>query len=65
MKNMNCCFILSIIRLIIHFVTFVILMGEIHSWLTSINSFSLSELMPKVKAEQVETVEGCTHEVNA
>jgi len=29
-----------------------------------VSSFSLSELMPKVKAEQVETVEGCTHEVN-
>uniref|UniRef100_A0A9J7ZNM8 Mtr4 exosome RNA helicase n=1 Tax=Cyprinus carpio carpio TaxID=630221 RepID=A0A9J7ZNM8_CYPCA len=28
-----------------------------------LSSFSLSELMPKVKAEQVETVEGCTHEV--
>ncbi|TRY65301.1 hypothetical protein DNTS_015452 [Danionella cerebrum] len=29
----------------------------------SISSAGLSELMPKVKAEQVETVEGCTHEV--
>lgn len=25
--------------------------------------FSLSEFMPQVKVEQVETVEGCSHEV--
>uniref|UniRef100_A0A672K3C4 Superkiller viralicidic activity 2-like 2 n=1 Tax=Sinocyclocheilus grahami TaxID=75366 RepID=A0A672K3C4_SINGR len=29
----------------------------------SAEEINLSELMPKVKAEQVETVEGCTHEV--
>lgn len=26
--------------------------------------FSLAEFMPQVKVEQVETVEGCSHEVN-
>lgn len=30
---------------------------------TCLSSCSLADLMPKVKVEQVETVEGCTHEV--